>query len=66
MGAAEYDGFMVLSIGVCDGVGFGSGSGFEVYVNSIAWFIVVNIFDFFFDDGSMVGGCNCRDLSCVD
>ncbi len=63
MCAAEYYGFIVASIVVGNGVGSVGGCGFEMDVDSIAVFVVVNILWLFFDNGGVMRWCDGGELS---
>lgn len=66
MCAAEYNGFVVVSVVVSEGVGGVGGCGFEMDVDGIAVFSIVNILWLFFDNGGVIGWCDRGELSGID
>ena len=63
---AEYNGFVVVSVVVGDGVGGVGGCGFEMDVDGIAVFSVVNIVWLFFYNSGVLGWCDSGKLSGID
>ena len=63
MCTAEYNDFIVVSVVVGNFVSGVSGCGFEMDVNSIAVFCVINILWLFFNKGGVIRWCNSGELS---